>query len=214
MALSLALVALSLVLGVVWGAVENPRLRPHGIAGGGRVSQGQDEYVYLESEAIKVGLDMSRGGSIGFASAVHQGENVINTADMGREIQLSFYGGPDDYDNCHWNGQNWPWNPIGAGDVKGHHGTVLSLEHNATFAHIITRPLQWACDNVPCECTFEQTMSLSGTVLHVTSTLHNNRSDHTPYPAHPQELPAAYSIGTLYKVRPRSSQSAGSRVFG
>ena len=56
----------------------------------------------------------------------------------------------------------WPWNPIGAGDVDGNKGKVLSFKKTATSYHLVTRPMQWACHNVSCDCTFEQTVTLSG----------------------------------------------------
>mmetsp|Transcript_4469 Transcript_4469/g.10850 ORF Transcript_4469/g.10850 Transcript_4469/m.10850 type:complete len:245 (+) Transcript_4469:281-1015(+) len=124
---------------------------------------------------------------------------------MGREVQLSFYAGPSSYDPAEcgastpW-GQAWPWNPIGAGDVDGNHGQILSLEHNDTDLHVVSRPLQWACKNVSCECVFEQTLHLDGTALWVHNVLRNNRSDHVDYGAFGQELPAAYSIGELYRL--------------
>lgn len=161
------------------------------------------QLVCLENSFIKVCIDPSRGGSISYLSAAQNTYNVINAHDMGREIQLSFYSGPDPYDPAHcppWMGQPWPWNPIGAGDIDGNHGEVLTLTSTATSIHIITRPLQWACHNVSCECTFEQHLYLDGTAVNVTATLHNARSDTTAYPAQSQELPAAYSIGDLYRL--------------
>ena len=119
-------------------------------------------------------------------------------------------------------------NAQGAGDVKGNTGKILSLERPSnTSLHIVTLPLQWPCDNVPCECTFERVISLNGQRVDVTAILHNNRSDrkenknhpqhksdsadfahkmyllrsdHTDYGPHTQELPAMYSIGTLYRL--------------
>jgi hypothetical protein len=117
---------------------------------------------------------------------------------MGREVQLSFYAGPAFYNpngkcNKLFMGQEWPWNPIGAGDIKGNHGAILSQSFGKTAGHIVTRPLQWACDNVPCECEFEQQFTLGGpanTGVKVVATLHNHRADKTAYPPRSQELPA------------------------
>ena len=36
---------------------------------------------------------------------------------------------------------------------------------------MVTRPLQWACHDVVCECEFEQHIELDGTGVHVTATL-------------------------------------------
>jgi hypothetical protein len=170
-----------------------------------------DRYEYVQLGSLKVGIDMSRGGSISYMSsdATH-GLNIVNAHDMGREIQLSFYSGPnvynpptEEYPNgaCDklFGGVPWPWNPIGAGDVDGNHGKILSFSKTASSWHILTRPLQWACHNVSCDCTFEQWGTLDDTGLNLTSTLHTDRSDTTPYPAHSQELPAVYSNGPWYR---------------
>jgi len=96
-----------------------------------------------------------------------------------------------------------PRNPIGAGDIKGNHGDVTTADFDETTAHIITTPLQWACDNVPCECEFEQKITLGGpadTGVRVDATLHNHRSDTTDYGARSQELPAVYSNGPYYRL--------------
>ena len=127
---------------------------------------------------------------------------------MGREIQLSFYAGPNFYNpdgkcNKLFRGQKWPWNPIGAGDVKGNHGAVLSRTVQSDNIHIVTKPLQWACDNVPCECEFERNITLggpAGTGAKVEVTLHNHRADTTVYPPMSQELPAVYSNGPFYRL--------------
>jgi len=129
---------------------------------------------------------------------------------MGREVQLSFYAAPNPYNpptRAYPNGacpnlfQNepWPWNPIGAGDIDGNHGEILGLTHNSTTMEITTRPLQWACHNVSCECTFKQTITLegtpSGTGVRVTSTLVNARTDKFTPALMDQELPAVYRYG-------------------
>ena len=129
-----------------------------------------DRYEYVQRGSLKVGIDMARGGSIGYmSSAATAGLNIVNAHDMGREIQLSFYSGPQVYNpptEAYPNGAcdklfghpgvPWPWNPIGAGDVDGNHGQILSFSKTASSWHIVTRPLQWACHNVSCDCTFEQ----------------------------------------------------------
>merc|ERR1711871_4906 len=167
-----------------------------------------DDFVYMDNGVIRAGIDLTRGGSIGFLGPSGSSSNVINCHDMGREVQLSFYAGPSFYNpdgKCDklFMGQEWPWNPIGAGGIKGNHGQILSKSITPTSAHVVTRPLQWACNNVPCECEFEQHMSLggpAGTGLRVDATLHNHRSDHTSYPPRNQELPAVYSNGPYYRL--------------
>ena len=176
-----------------------------------------DRYTYLDNGVIRVGVDLTRGGSIGFlADSKDPSNNVINCHDMGREVQLSFYAPPNPYnpstsaypdgacDHLFMN-TTWPWNPIGAGDIDGNHGSIISVSHPTnTSIHVVTRPLQWACHNVACDCTFEQTISLDGTPggtgVRVTATLHNDRADAFEPKLTSQELPAVYSIGKLYHL--------------
>jgi hypothetical protein len=155
---------------------------------------------------------MARGGSIGnIAASNSPADNVVNYHDMGREIQLSFYAGPNPYNPptseypdgaCDrlFGGVTWPWNPIGAGDIDGNSGQILSFSKNSTVWHIVIRPLQWACHNVSCECIFEQMGVLDANGVTLTSTLHNHRSDKAVYPASHQELPAVYTNGLFYRL--------------
>ena len=158
-----------------------------------------DTFRYIENNNIRLGIDMDRGGAIGYLSAASNNINVINIHDMGREVQLSFYAGPTPF-CASWNGSPWPWNPIGAGDNHGNKGKILSLESTNTSFHIITRPLQWPCNNVQCNCTFERFITLNGQRADVKAILHNNRTDHKDYGKYGQELPAVYSIGKLYQL--------------
>lgn len=55
-----------------------------------------DKYAYIQNSEVKLGADLTRGGSIGYFSSLtapHPDSrlNVVNCHDMGREIQLSFY---------------------------------------------------------------------------------------------------------------------------
>lgn len=164
----------------------------------------------VDNGVIIVGVDSNRGGSITYLSQSGSDFNVINSYDMGREVQLSFYSGPNGYEpspgseacNTEWYHGEWPWNPIGAGDVIGHGGTVLSIEVNkSTFSlYVRSRPLQWACDNVECECIYEKWIELRGTAVVVQARLTNDRSDKTAYGGFTQELPAVYTIGLLYRL--------------
>lgn len=174
------------------------------------VAQGNSGLTLLDNGVITIGLDSNRGGSITYLSQSGSDLNVINSYDMGREVQLSFYSGPSSYEpapgsqacNTVWYHGQWPWNPIGAGDVIGHGGTVLSIEVNeSSFSlYVRSRPLQWACDNVECECIFEKWIQLKGTAVVVRARLSNNRADKTQYGGYFQELPAVYTIGFLYRL--------------
>ena len=162
----------------------------------------------IDNGVIKVGIDTARGGSITYLAESGTNHSVINLYDMGREVQLSFYSGPDKYEpspgsnacNSSWRRGNWPWNPIGAGDVVGHSGKVVELTTEKESLYVKSIPLQWACKNVPCECTFEKWIRLDKNAVLVDVRLVNKRSNHTQYTGYGQELPAIYTIGSLYKV--------------
>jgi hypothetical protein len=163
-----------------------------------------DSFQYLDNGLIRLGIDLSRGGSIGWLGpSSNQSLSLLNIHDFGREVQGSFYSGPNVFNpdgKCSepggW-GQPWPWNPIGSGDVYLHASPVLNLtiSPDNTSAIVWTLPYQWACDHVPCDCLFEQHITLNGLAVEVALTLHTNRNDTTFYSARTQELPAVYITG-------------------
>ena len=59
------------------------------------LAKAEDSFVFLDNGVIRVGVDATRGGSIGYLAQSGTNYSVINTHDMGREIQLSFYAGPN-----------------------------------------------------------------------------------------------------------------------
>lgn len=172
---------------------------------------GGDEFKYIDNGVIRVGVDMTRGGAIGYLAASKNPKvNVINCHDMGREVQMSFYATPDFYNpggKCPdlFQHRHWCWNPIGAGDIDGNHGTIDSFNITGNTIKITTTPLQWACHDVACECNFERTITIDGTPagtgVKVTATLRNHRTDTFTPAMHGQELPAVYSTGEFYHLK-------------
>ncbi|HLK60032.1 MAG TPA: hypothetical protein VKU00_25960 [Chthonomonadaceae bacterium] len=155
---------------------------------------------FLANAKIKIGVDLEQGGTITYLSPSGSDRNIINAHDRGRQIQLSFYSGPQPYGQAHPAWKNWPWNPIGTGDVYGHASQVLTCTNDGKTLYVKSIPLQWALDNVPGECTFETWITLSANTAHVRNRLVNHRSDRTPYAAFDQELPAVYTVGKLYRL--------------
>jgi len=155
---------------------------------------------FLDNGAIKIGVDLDIGGSITHLSAARDGENLINSYDLGRQIQQSYYSGPQPFGQAHPSWKNWPWNPIGSGDTYGNPSRTLEHSNDGETLYVKTRPMQWALKNVPGDCSFETWIRLNGNTALIRCRLTNDREDKTQYPARDQELPAVYTIGKLHRL--------------
>ncbi|MCC6157293.1 MAG: hypothetical protein IT350_04515 [Deltaproteobacteria bacterium] len=156
---------------------------------------------YIDNGVIKIGVDLNMGGAITYLADYRNHDiNLVNSADQGREIQPSYYSGPQPYGDPHPGWPDWPWNPIGAGDCYGNRSEVLEKFNDGTTIYVKSIPLQWALDNVPCECVFEQWIELDGNAARVHYKLTNNRADHTDYGARHQELPAVYTTDRFHRL--------------
>jgi len=159
------------------------------------------ELYKISNKALTIGIETDLGGAITWLSDNNVGRNLINCYDEGREVQQSYYSGPDDM--CKWGAHPWPWNPISAGDQHGHKSHVLQVDRTSTSLYIRVRPLQWACNNVLCDCFFETWIDFGKNVnapqnsVVVKNRLTNFRKDQTVYPPRDQELPAVYTIGSF-----------------
>ncbi len=159
---------------------------------------------YIQNEFIRVGIDLNLGGSITYISDVKTGENMINNSDWGRQVQMSFYSGPNPFvpngkePAPFWKGLGW--NPIQSGDYAGKRSRVLEHRNEGKQLYVKCIPMQWPLDNEPGECTFESWITLKGNTVQVRSRLVNNRQDTTQYSARHQELPAVYTNAPYHKM--------------
>ncbi len=152
---------------------------------------------YLNNGVLKLEIDLDKGGTITYLSLASDTNNVINSYDLGREVQQAYYSGPDNFGDTTPPWSPWPWNPTAAGDRFGNTSQVLQWTNDTQTIYVKSSPLQWALDDVPGECTFEAWYQLSGNAVQVRNRLTNNRSDQTEYPARGQELPSIYAISQL-----------------
>ena len=158
---------------------------------------------YLQEGKLKVGVDLDRGGAITYLSHAEDGRNLINNHDCGRQVQQSYYSGPRPFDPENNQAPAWegfPWNPIQVGDAYGNRSTILEHRNDGKTIYVKTRPLHWSLRKVFGHCTFESWVRIEEGAVQVRHRLNNNRPDQAQYDAHTQELPAVYTVGTLYRL--------------
>ena len=159
---------------------------------------------YLDNGTLKLGIDLSIGGSITYLGPSGKDVNLINSHDWGRQIQMSFYGGPNPYavgdkkPNPSW--AFLGWNPIQSGDCYGKRAKVLEHKNDGKSLYVKCIPMQWPMDDVPGECTFECWIALEKNTASVRSRINNDRSDKTQYPGRHQECPAVYTNGPWWRL--------------
>ncbi len=161
----------------------------------------QSAISHIENDQIRVGVDLLRGGSIGYLADVKIGQNQVNTHDFGRWIGQSYYSGPKPFGKAHPAWKDWPWNPVSAGDVFGNASKILEHKNDGKTIYVRAQPLQWALDATPAECQFETWITLENRAVHVKNRLTNQRQDKTQYPAMDQELPAVYTNRNLHILK-------------
>ena len=161
-----------------------------------------DNLIFIENEYLRLGANISLGGALTYLSEKGK-KNLINSADWGRQVQMSFYAPPVPYQpegvemaEC------WKvigWNPIQSGDYYRNRSRVLEYKCENNEIYVKCIPMHWPLNNCPGECTFEVWYRIDGYCVNVTSRINNARPDTTQYPARDQEQPAVYTNGEWYK---------------
>ncbi len=168
------------------------------------VGDGPSGMSYIDNGTIRLGVNLDIGGAITYVSPCDSEENIINSHDWGRQVQMSFYSGPNPFaPNGKEPSPAWKflgWNPIQSGDCYGHRSKVIAHENDGKTIYVKCAPMQWPLNNEPGECTFESWIRLEGNAAHVRSQINNARSDKTQYSARGQELPAVYTNGNYYRL--------------
>ncbi|HWE94051.1 MAG TPA: hypothetical protein VG269_08825 [Tepidisphaeraceae bacterium] len=159
---------------------------------------------YLDNGVIRLGVDLDLGGAITHLSKAKAGENVVNSFDWGRQIQMSQYCGPIPFaphgkkPRDDWAGLGW--NPIQVGDCFGNRSKIIEHRNDGKSIYVRCVPMQWPLNDEPGECTFECWIELKDNAAQVRSRMVNHRADKTQYPARGQELPAVYTNGPLWRL--------------
>jgi hypothetical protein len=167
-------------------------------------SAATDRMSYLDNGVIRIGVDLDLGGAITYLWTSASEGNLVNSADWGRQIQMSHYSGPVPFTphgkqpDKAWAGLGW--NPIQSGDCFGNRSRVIAYRNDGKMLYVKCIPMQWPLNNEPGECTYECWIRLEANTAHVRCRLLNHRSDHTQYPGRGQELPAVYTNGPWYRL--------------
>jgi len=171
---------------------------------GGLPAHPAPKMTYLDNGEVRIGMDLALGGAVTFISGKNHPGNIINSADLGRQIQMSHYSGPSPFEvgdkkpHKAWAGLGW--NPIQTGDCYMNPSRVVAHRNDGKELYIKCIPMQWPLDNVPGDCVFETWTTLEGPVIHMRYRCTNRRADKTQYPPCPQELPAVYTISKLWRL--------------
>ena len=159
---------------------------------------------YLDNGVIRLGIDLRLGGAITYLSRSGTEQNLVNSFDCGRQIQMSYYSGPVPFSVAGKEPKpEWKfigWNPIQVGDAFGNAATVVAHTNDSKQLYVKCIPMHWPLENVPGECLFECWFTLEGPAVHARCRMVNQRPDHTQYPARGQELPALYTNGPWYRL--------------
>jgi hypothetical protein len=138
--------------------------------------------TFLDNGIVRIGVDMSNGAKITFVgSAAGTSTNLV------QDVQPSYSSGPYGTDGLPG------WHAFSSGAT-----TVLESRNDGKM--IYTKTIAADERSGPCECLFEQWVTVGGRAIHVRNRLTAFRSDATRYPASPQELPALYTTGRTHRV--------------
>lgn len=152
----------------------------------------QEKWLYLDNGHVRLGVNLSAGGCIGWFSHSHSSENVLNAYDTGRYVQQSYYG---DKDGSDWNGKPWRYNPVQGGSWENRPAEVLETKSDPTSLYTRTQPRHWATGAATPECIMEQWLRLEGGLARLKfKVTYEGKKLHQ---ATHQELPALFVIPRL-----------------
>lgn len=146
-----------------------------------------EEWTFLDNGTLRIGVNRSAGGVIGWISESGRTLNYLDTYDLGRYLQQSWYGKED---GSNWNGKPWRWNPVQAGGWEGAPAELLDFVQENQTIRTSSHPRHWASGELLLDVTLSQVVRLIENVLHVTYTM--TYTGTVSHPAYHQELPALF----------------------
>lgn len=163
--------------------------------------------AFIDNGSVRVGVSRAYGGAITWLS-LHDGPNLVNNHDKGRQIQQSYYAGASlrATNQCPaWS--PWPWNPIMVGDCSGVASPVLALTNSNTQLYVKSQPMLWDRTNQLSQSHLELWIRFHPTLPRVVVvdnrfTCFREEGDEWGGPVSlQQEIPAAYFVTSLHTIR-------------
>lgn len=142
---------------------------------------------FIDNGRLKIGVDLSSGGSLFWFSELPADRNLLNHADRGRFIQQSYYGKPD---GSMWAKKPWRWNPVQGGDYQGKPARVIESKVDGSSLYVRSVPVNWAGGQDLDDCRMEQWISFAGDLARIRYRFVYRGQD--THPAVHQELPAVF----------------------
>lgn len=149
--------------------------------------QNRADFRYIDNGEVRLGVDMSAGGSIFYFAERKTGRNLLNHNDKGRFIQQSYYG---DIDGSYWAKQPWRWNPVQGGGYLGEPAKVLESKFRKKSLYLKSRPKHWATGVDIDSAIMETNISLKGDMARIRFRF-SYFGQHSHQPCS-QELPAVF----------------------
>ena len=167
------------------------------------------DYLFLENDFMKIGVDRAMGASITWLSWKAHGENVVNTHDPGRLIQQSYYAGKvldrrAEGQSASWS--PWSWNPIQGGGVHSWARVTRFEKRDGRALVSETIPKLWDMPDEEAEATMFQSTEFEPDMANVVRVLNRlvcTRKENDkwgPAVARHQELPALYFTSRLRNI--------------
>jgi len=158
----------------------------------GGLAAAEEGWVYLDDGVVRLGVNERAGAAIGWFSESGSERNWLNTFDVGRYVQQSYYG---DLDGTDWNGKPWTYNPVQGGSWKNEASVLLESRKDAGEYYAKTRPRHWASGALLEEVTLEEWIRLEGGLARMRFKM-SYSGDRVFKPRH-QEMPALFVDASL-----------------
>jgi hypothetical protein len=149
-----------------------------------------DEPIYIDNGNVRLGVDVTGGGSVFYFAESATRRNLLNHADKGRFVQQSYYGAKD---GSIWGKKPWAWNPVqGGGSSESGSSPAKVLEKKVTknTIYIKSLPKHWATGVDIEDAIMEESITLKKNIAHIVYTFKYNGI--VQHPIKPQELPAVF----------------------